>query len=220
MRRPRSRAPPSGSPARRTCGNVHEHVRQRLVRHVHRAVEPPGGSTVIPRIGGTRVAAALRRSRQVAGKWRVSERTHHSVHVCSAGTHRPRPRGCTPGQLVDRIRAAGHPGRPGSQPGNGGHWGRHLGVAPWPDRTWRGSRPLVRRDLPGRAGPRSHGVRKLYPSGSPLRDAPQLRLMARFETLVAHPLRLRREVLLPGDDEQRAWDAMIIADDGFGFAEG
>jgi hypothetical protein len=44
--------------------------------------------------------------------------------------------------------------------------------------------------------------------------------MARFETLVAHPLRLRREVLLPGDDEQRAWDAMIIADDGFGFAEG
>jgi transcriptional regulator with XRE-family HTH domain len=61
---------------------------------------------------------------------------------------------------------------------------------------------------------------KLYPSGSPLRDAPQLRLMARFETLVAHPLRLRREVLLPGDDEQRAWDAMIIADDGFGFAEG
>lgn len=61
---------------------------------------------------------------------------------------------------------------------------------------------------------------KLYPAGSPLRDAPQQRLMTRFGKLVAHPLRLRREVLLPGDDEQRAWDAMIIADDGFGFAEG
>jgi transcriptional regulator with XRE-family HTH domain len=48
-----------------------------------------------------------------------------------------------------------------------------------------------------------------YPSGPPVRDAAQLALLARFETLLASPLRLRREVPLPVTGDQRAWDGRI-----------
>jgi transcriptional regulator with XRE-family HTH domain len=48
-----------------------------------------------------------------------------------------------------------------------------------------------------------------YPSGEPVRDAPQLALLARFERLLASSLRLRREVPLPVAGDLRAWDGRI-----------
>jgi len=50
---------------------------------------------------------------------------------------------------------------------------------------------------------------KLYPAGPRVRDAAQLRLLARFESLLATPLRMSREVPLPIVGDQRAWDARI-----------
>jgi transcriptional regulator with XRE-family HTH domain len=57
---------------------------------------------------------------------------------------------------------------------------------------------------------------KLYPDDVPVRDAAQLSLLARFETLLAPPLRLRREVPLPIASDLRAWDGRIT--DGQGTA--
>jgi transcriptional regulator with XRE-family HTH domain len=50
---------------------------------------------------------------------------------------------------------------------------------------------------------------KLYPAGPRVRDAPQLALLGRFETLLATPLWMRREVTLPIEGDQRAWDARV-----------
>jgi transcriptional regulator with XRE-family HTH domain len=55
---------------------------------------------------------------------------------------------------------------------------------------------------------------QLYPAGSPARDAGQLRLIDRFAAILARPLGLRREVVLPGHGELRAWDAHVTAPDG------
>jgi transcriptional regulator with XRE-family HTH domain len=50
---------------------------------------------------------------------------------------------------------------------------------------------------------------KLYPAGTPVRDAGQLALLARLIARIAAPLRVRREVPLPAPDDPRAWDAKI-----------
>ncbi len=50
---------------------------------------------------------------------------------------------------------------------------------------------------------------KLYPDEAPIRDAPQLKLLARFEALLPPSLRLRREVPLPVAGDLRAWDGRI-----------
>lgn len=50
---------------------------------------------------------------------------------------------------------------------------------------------------------------KLYPVGSPMRDAGQLRLFERFLGICGPPIRVRREVGLPIPGDLRAWDALI-----------
>jgi hypothetical protein len=59
----------------------------------------------------------------------------------------------------------------------------------------------------------------LYPGGSPIRDAAQLALLRRFESLLGAPLRMRREVPLPIQGDMRAWDAMVEGDAGPFFTE-
>ena len=60
---------------------------------------------------------------------------------------------------------------------------------------------------------------KLYPAGSPVRDAASLALAARFAKLVARPLRLRGETALPDDGDLRAWDGLLVDDAGAAFTE-
>jgi transcriptional regulator with XRE-family HTH domain len=60
---------------------------------------------------------------------------------------------------------------------------------------------------------------KLYPSGSPIRDAGQLALLGRVESIVAMPLNIRREVVLPAQGELRAWDAAISDDRAVAFLD-
>ena len=50
---------------------------------------------------------------------------------------------------------------------------------------------------------------KLYPDGSRLRDEGQLRVLTRFDRVSAAALRTRREVRLPVEGDQRAWDERI-----------
>ena len=50
---------------------------------------------------------------------------------------------------------------------------------------------------------------KLYPVGSPVRDAASLAAIGRFVELLGQPLWLRREVVLPGDRDKRAWDGRV-----------
>ena len=50
---------------------------------------------------------------------------------------------------------------------------------------------------------------KLYPSGAAVRDAGQLALIGRLAAHLAGGLRLRREVPLPIQGDQRAWDGKI-----------
>ena len=61
---------------------------------------------------------------------------------------------------------------------------------------------------------------KLYPGGVPVRDAPQLALLARFEALLAAPLGMRREVPVPIEGDPRAWDAVIVGVAELCFTEG
>lgn len=61
---------------------------------------------------------------------------------------------------------------------------------------------------------------RYFPSGSPVRDAGQLALLARFERLLAPPLVMRREVALPIRGDLRAWDGMVSGDRRLGFVEG
>jgi transcriptional regulator with XRE-family HTH domain len=49
------------------------------------------------------------------------------------------------------------------------------------------------------------------PTGARVRDAASLRILARFEALLAPPLQLPREMLLPAKGELRAWDAAVVA---------
>ncbi len=56
------------------------------------------------------------------------------------------------------------------------------------------------------------GSWRYFPIGDPVRDAPQLSLLRRFERVLAPPLRMQREVLLPHEGELRAWDALVTGD--------
>ena len=48
-----------------------------------------------------------------------------------------------------------------------------------------------------------------FPQGPPLRDAAHARLLARFQARLPNIIRLRTEVPLRGDREQRAWDGEL-----------
>jgi transcriptional regulator with XRE-family HTH domain len=50
---------------------------------------------------------------------------------------------------------------------------------------------------------------KLYPDGARLRDAGQLRVLARLDRVVGAPIRASREVRLPIPGDQRAWDVRL-----------
>lgn len=50
---------------------------------------------------------------------------------------------------------------------------------------------------------------RLYPAGRPIRDAPQLALLARFRALLHPCLRYVPETVLGGAGDLRAWDAAI-----------
>ena len=60
---------------------------------------------------------------------------------------------------------------------------------------------------------------KLYPAGSPVRDAASLALAARFAKVVALPVRVRGETALPGEDDLRAWDGMLVDEADAAFTE-
>jgi transcriptional regulator with XRE-family HTH domain len=57
------------------------------------------------------------------------------------------------------------------------------------------------------------------PTGERVRDGASLRILGRFAALVAPPLRMPREVLLPGAGELRAWDAAVLAGATRAFVE-
>lgn len=50
---------------------------------------------------------------------------------------------------------------------------------------------------------------KVYPEGAPVRDAGQLRLLARFRALVGDAYRWRTEVPVAGRGDLRAWDVVL-----------
>ena len=56
---------------------------------------------------------------------------------------------------------------------------------------------------------------RAYPNGDPVRDAPQLKVLARFRTLLPATLRHRTEVPLGIPGDLRAWDEVI---DGPGWS--
>jgi len=60
---------------------------------------------------------------------------------------------------------------------------------------------------------------RLYPAGSPVRDAAQLRLESDFRVVLGDGLAFRAEVALPIAGDQRAWDGVITALDGIAFTE-
>ncbi len=60
---------------------------------------------------------------------------------------------------------------------------------------------------------------RLYPVGTPVRDAAHLALLKRFELRLGAPLTLRREVPLPIAGDRRAWDGMIDGGERPFFAE-
>jgi transcriptional regulator with XRE-family HTH domain len=55
---------------------------------------------------------------------------------------------------------------------------------------------------------------RAYPDGTRVRDQASLALLARLDAVLGAPLRTRREVSLPRDGDQRAWDARIFGGDG------
>lgn len=61
---------------------------------------------------------------------------------------------------------------------------------------------------------------RLFPSGAPVRDRGQLVLLGRFETLLAPPLVMRREMHLPRAGDQRAWDGRILGGEHPASVEG
>ena len=60
---------------------------------------------------------------------------------------------------------------------------------------------------------------RLYPAGSPVRDAAQLRLESDFRTILGEGLGFRAEVPLPIEGDPRAWDGVVSRPDGIAFAE-
>ena len=52
-------------------------------------------------------------------------------------------------------------------------------------------------------------VLRFYPVGPRVHDKAQLETLARFERLLAPPLRMRREVPIPRPDDLRAWDGRV-----------
>lgn len=82
-------------------------------------------------------------------------------------------------------------------------------------RTERGIAPGPRPDVLARHAA-AVGLRarlKLYPEGSPLRDAGQVELMRRFRArLGSAPARWATEVPIPTDRDQRAFDAVLTFD--------
>jgi transcriptional regulator with XRE-family HTH domain len=61
---------------------------------------------------------------------------------------------------------------------------------------------------------------RFFPAGSPVRDAGQMQVLARFVRLVAPPLVMPREVPLPIQGDLRAWDGMLVGGQRIGFVEG
>jgi len=53
-------------------------------------------------------------------------------------------------------------------------------------------------------------VVKLYPGGSPVRDAAHVRIMSRLKALLPAAMRLAAEVPIPIPGDQRAVDAMVV----------
>jgi transcriptional regulator with XRE-family HTH domain len=64
------------------------------------------------------------------------------------------------------------------------------------------------------------GSLRLFPAGSPVRDAGQLSLMQRFGRLPVPPLVMAREVVLPIAGDLRAWDGMLSDGGERAFVEG
>jgi transcriptional regulator with XRE-family HTH domain len=60
---------------------------------------------------------------------------------------------------------------------------------------------------------------RLYPEGTPVRDAGQLRLERDFASILGPGLSFRSEVLLPIAGDLRAWDGIVSCADGLAFAE-
>ncbi|HEY5628277.1 MAG TPA: helix-turn-helix transcriptional regulator [Candidatus Limnocylindrales bacterium] len=60
---------------------------------------------------------------------------------------------------------------------------------------------------------------RLYPAGSPVRDAAQLRLEADFRAVLGPGVGFRAEVPLPIEGDLRAWDGLVSGADGLAFAE-
>lgn len=57
------------------------------------------------------------------------------------------------------------------------------------------------------------------PTGVRVRDGASLRIIERFAGLLAPPLKLPREVLLPSPNDLRAWDAAVMLDRRRAFVE-
>lgn len=60
---------------------------------------------------------------------------------------------------------------------------------------------------------------RLYPAGSPVRDAGQLALESDFAGLLAGGLAFRPEVILPSPGDLRAWDGMVSSRTSMAFAD-
>lgn len=78
-------------------------------------------------------------------------------------------------------------------------------------RTERGERPSPRLDELSAHGA-ALGLRvvvKAYPVGSPVRDAPQLRLLVRFRPIVHPTYKWQSEAPVAGPGDLRAWDAKL-----------
>ena len=60
---------------------------------------------------------------------------------------------------------------------------------------------------------------RLFPAGTPVRDAGHLALLARFEDLLAFGVTMRREVPLTIKGDQRAWDALVADARSCAFVE-
>lgn len=80
-------------------------------------------------------------------------------------------------------------------------------------RTEAGSRPASLRDFARLGAAVGLDVRlRAYPAGEPIRDAGQLRVLARLRARLHPTLAWRTEVPLPIEGDLRAWDAVVRGD--------